>query len=140
VDPTTRGRKAHLALAWYYYARSDCTLDTCELHVGYSSSSNGGRSWSRPLHLAGPMKVAWLAPTASGFMAGDYISTSIVPGTRRAFPFFAVAGRPSGGLLHEDMFTAALRVTGGGIRLQPGTAAARGRAPAHPGASASTAF
>jgi hypothetical protein len=86
------------------------------------------------------MKVAWLAPTASGFMAGDYISTSIVPGTRRAFPFFAVAGRPSGGLLHEDMFTAALRVTGGGIRLQPGTAAARGRAPAHPGASASTAF
>jgi hypothetical protein len=140
VDPTTSGRKAHLALAWYYYARSDCTLDTCELHVGYSSSGNGGRSWSRRLHLAGPMSVAWLAPTASGFMAGDYISTSIVPGTRRAFPFFAVAGPSSGGLLHEDMFTAALRVTGGGIRLQPGTAAARGSAPAHAGASAPTAF
>ena len=128
VDPTTSGRHAHLALAYYYYPRSDCTVETCELNVGYVSSVNAGRSWSRPTHLAGPMNVTWLAPTASGYMAGDYISTSIVPGTRRAFPLFAAASPPTGTLLHENMYTARMSVTGGGVRA--GTEAARGRAAA----------
>jgi hypothetical protein len=139
VDPTTSGRHAHLALAYYYYPQTNCTVDSCQLHVGYVSSINAGRSWSRPVHLAGPMNVTWLALTASGYMAGDYISTSIVPGTPRAFPFFAVAGAPAGGLLHEDMYTANVRVNGGGIRA--GKQVVRGHArPARPGAPRPTAF
>jgi hypothetical protein len=139
VDPATAGARAHLALAYYYYPQSDCTLDTCELHVGYVSSRNGGHSWSQPTHLAGPMKVGWLAPTASGFMAGDYISTSIVPGTPKAFPFFAVATPPTGSLLHEDMFTASLRVTGGPVTAATGTT--QSPAPtARPGPRTRTAF
>jgi len=141
VDPTTAGRKAHLALAYYYYPQSACTLDTCELHVGYVSSRNGGRSWSKPTHLAGPMNVGWLAPTASGFMAGDYVSTSIVPGTPNAFPLFAVATAPTGTLLHEDMFTASLRVTGGSIPAgAAGAAAQRPAAAPQPGARTRTSF
>jgi BNR repeat-like domain len=128
VDPTTSGRHAHLALAYYYYPQSDCTVETCELHVGYVSSVNAGRSWSRPTHLAGPMNVTWLALTASGYMAGDYISTSIVSGTRRAFPLFAAASPPTGDLLHENMYTARMAVSGGGVRA--GTEAVHGRGPA----------
>jgi hypothetical protein len=127
VDPTTSGGHAHLALGYYYNPQANCTVATCKLNVGYVSSADGGKAWSRPAHLAGPMKVTWLAPTSSGFMAGDYMSTSIVPGTPAAFPVFADAFRPTGSLLHENMYTSLQVVTGGG-RLA-GTAPVRGRAP-----------
>ena len=46
-------------------------------------------------------------------MVGDYISTSFSEG--KAFPFFVVAGAPSGGQLNEALSTvkAGLVVTGG---------------------------
>lgn len=127
VDPATSGGHAHLALGYYYYPQANCTVATCQLNVGYVSSADGGKAWSSPVHLAGPMKVTWLAPTSSGYMAGDYMSTSIVPGTPAAFPVFADAFRPAGSLLHENMYTSPQQVTGGG-RLA-GTAPVRGHAP-----------
>jgi hypothetical protein len=127
VGPATSGTHAHLALGYYYYPQAKCTVATCKLNVGYVSSANGGKTWSRPAHLAGPMKLAWLAPTSSGHMAGDYMSTSIVPGTSRAFPVFADAFRPTGSLRHENMYTSLQPVTGGGRTAS--TAPVRGRAP-----------
>jgi hypothetical protein len=97
----------------YYYPQANCTFTTCQLNVGYISSANGGRSWSRPLHVAGPMMLGWLAPTSSGYMAGDYCATAIGPGTLAAFPLFAAAGPPTGTVLDENTYIAYVPVTGG---------------------------
>jgi hypothetical protein len=125
VDPATAGPHAHLALTYYYYPQANCTFATCQLDVGYTSSANGGATWSAAIHVAGPMMLGWLAPTSSGYMAGDYIATAIVPGTRAAYPVFAAAGPPTGTLLHENIYTAPLHVTGGSLQASAAPAAVR---------------
>jgi hypothetical protein len=94
VDPTTRGKSAHLALTYYFYPVANCTTSTCKLKVGYVSSVDGGATWTIPVKLAGAMKVSWIAATSQGRMVGDYISSSFVGGT--PVPAFAVATAPSG--------------------------------------------
>lgn len=107
VDRSTAGHSAHLGLAYYYYPNINCTFDTCQLNVGFISSTNGGASWSSAKQLAGPMNLTWLPLTTLGFMVGDYISTSIVPGTDDAFPVFAVAQAPRGTATCSDPMTGA---------------------------------
>ncbi len=114
VDTGSSGDHARLALTYYSYSKADCNTATCELSVGFISSRSGGAAWSTAKTLAGPMKVDWLANTSQGRMVGDYISTSFLNG--RAFPLFAVAGPPTGGLFDEAMAT----VPGGlAVGLQP---------------------
>ncbi len=118
VDRSTSGHNAHLGLTYYYYPHANCTVSTCQLKVGFISSTNGGTSWSKSEQLAGPMNLTWLASTSQGFMVGDYISTSIVPGDDDATPVFEVAFTPSGGLLHENTYTTpedVLKMVGGTI-------------------------
>jgi hypothetical protein len=93
----------HIALAYYYYPVANCSASTCQLHVGFSFSANGGGSWSPPQTLAGPMMLSWLANTSQGRMVGDYMSTSYVGAN--AFPVFASATAPVGGVFQEHMFT-----------------------------------
>jgi hypothetical protein len=114
VDKTTSGSTAHLALAFYYFANTNCTNSTCQLYAGFISSINGGTSWSSKVQLAGPMSLTWLANTDSGYMTGDYISTSIVGS--QAFPGIAVASAPQHGKLAEAIDTAALNVVAGSQR------------------------
>jgi hypothetical protein len=113
VDKSTSGSTAHIGLAFYFYPVADCTTSTCQLDVGFVSSTDGGNAWSAKIQLAGPMNVTWLANTTQGFMVGDYISTSFPGGN--AFPVFAVATAPSGGVFNEAMFTVSggLGITGG---------------------------
>jgi hypothetical protein len=127
VDRTTAGNSAHLALAFYYFTQANCALTACSLNVGFVSSVNGGKSWSRSERLAGPMKLTWIAQTSQGRMVGDYISTSIVPHHFNAIPVFAVAFPPTpatltcgdpGSTCNEATFTTAegwQRVVGGNI-------------------------
>lgn len=115
VDKNTAGSQAHLALAYYYFANTNCTNTTCQLYAGFVSSVNGGASWSSNVQLAGPMSLKWLAKTTDGYMTGDYISTSIVGG--QAFPAIAVAFVPQHKKLQEFIYTAALNVVGGPIRV-----------------------
>jgi hypothetical protein len=122
VDPRTSGARAHLALTYYTYPNANCTVATCELDVGFTSSRDGGASWSAPQVLAGPMRLNWLADTSQGRMVGDYISTSFVHG--RAVPLFAQAGPPSGGLFDEGMATVR-----GGLPVGPGDRRASGARP-----------
>lgn len=112
VDSHTAGDHARLALTYYTYPRADCTVATCELNVGFVSSVDGGATWSEPRELAGPMRLDWLPITIQGLMVGDYISTSFMH--KRAFPFFAVANPPTGGLYDQAIATASggLRVVG----------------------------
>ena len=105
VDSATSGSTAHLALAYYSYPQASCSSSTCQLDIGFVSSSDGGASWSAPGQLAGPLTLGWLPNTSQGRMVGDYISTSFVGGT--AQPVFALANAPSGGVFDEAIYTTA---------------------------------
>ncbi len=95
VDPTTSGASARLALIYYYYSNANCRTSTCQLNVGSSRSNDGGATWTPGSHVAGPMHLTWLPLTSSGYMVGDYFSTSFVDHT--PYPVFAVAAPPSSG-------------------------------------------
>lgn len=103
VDRTTSGSTAHLGLAYYYYPVSSCSSSTCQLDVGFTSSTNGGSTWSAKNQLAGPMTLTWLANTTQGFMVGDYISTSTANGT--AHPVFEVASPNNGSIFNEATYS-----------------------------------
>lgn len=96
VDKSTSGSTAHLVLAFYYYPVSSCNSSTCQLDIGYSSSTDGGGHWTSTTNITGPMTLSWLANTTQGRMVGDYISTSF-NSSGTAFPVFADASTPTGG-------------------------------------------
>lgn len=116
VDATTSGSSAKIAVAYYRYPTSSCTASTCQLTIGYTSSTNGGTSWSTPTQLAGPMTLSWLASTSQGVMVGDYIATSVVSGV--AWPAMVIAAAPSGSTFNEALYeaTGGLQITGGALR------------------------
>lgn len=122
VDPATSGATAHLGLAYYYHPVANCTTSSCQLDVGYVSSTDGGTTWTAPTQLAGPMSHSWLASTTQGTMVGDYISTSFSGGA--AHPVFAVASAPSGTVFNEAMYTpsAGLAAAAGSTVAPPATA------------------
>jgi hypothetical protein len=103
VDNSTSGSSAHLVVTFYFYPNANCSAATCQLDVGFSTSADGGATWSSNAQLAGPMTLTWLPSTTQGVMVGDYISTSF-SGTP-AYPAFAVASAPSGGVFDEATFT-----------------------------------
>jgi hypothetical protein len=103
VDRSTSGTTARLGLAYYFYPNTACTVTTCQLSVGFTSSANGGQTWTAAQTLAGPMTLSWLADTNQGLMVGDYISTSYVNG--KAHPVFAVASANNATVFNEAMFT-----------------------------------
>jgi hypothetical protein len=125
VDRSTSGSSARLGLTYYFYPNRSCTAATCQLDVGFISSTNGGASWSPATQLAGPMTLSWLANTSQGRMVGDYISTSIRSGAN-AFPVIAVALAPSGSTFNEAMYvpTGGLAVAGGARQAVTGPVAA----------------
>ncbi len=102
ADSATSGGSAHLALTYYFYPQTACTVANCQLEVGAVSSSDGGNSWSAPTTLAGPMQLAWLPSTSSGAMVGDYAATAFANG--HAYGVFAVAQANSGGTFNEAIF------------------------------------
>jgi hypothetical protein len=119
VDRSSSGGSARIGLTYYFYPNRSCTVATCQLDVGFISSTNGGASWSTATQLAGPMTLSWLANTSQGRMVGDYISTSVRNGTN-AFPTIAVANAPSGSTFDEAMYvpTGGLGISGGARRAR----------------------
>ncbi|MBA3943492.1 MAG: exo-alpha-sialidase [Herpetosiphonaceae bacterium] len=117
VDKSSSGSTAHVGLAYYYYPVANCTMATCELNVGFISSTDGGATWSAPTQLTGPIKLAWIANTTQGRMVGDYISTSFSRG--KAYPVFSVGKATLGGNFRQSLTTVA-----NGLTIQGGTAAA----------------
>ncbi|MFL5662229.1 MAG: hypothetical protein ACJ8BW_12895 [Ktedonobacteraceae bacterium] len=108
-------------MAYYYYPNTRCSSSTCQLDVGFISSTNGGSTWSAATQLAGPMTLTWLANTSQGFMVGDYISTSFVNGT--AHPVFVVANPNNGSIFDEAMYSPS-----SGLAMRAGTHSAKGEA------------
>jgi len=103
VDRSTSGNSARLVVTFYYYPVSNCTTATCQLNVGFATSADGGATWTTNTKIAGPMTLTWLPNTTQGFMVGDYLSTSFSGAP--AYPAFALANPPSGGLFDEAMYT-----------------------------------
>ncbi len=112
VDSATAGRSAHLAVTYYYWGNAgSCDASTCQIYVGIATSINGGQAWSQRQTLAGPTTATWWANTEYGYMTGDYISTAIA--FNRAVTVVPVASAPTGTTLHQAMYAASVRVTGG---------------------------
>ena len=95
VDRNTSGSTIKVGVTYYYYPNVNCTSATCELRVGFISSSNGGTSWNPFIDVAGPMTLSWLPNTTQGRMVGDYISTSY-NASFQARGYFALANAPTG--------------------------------------------
>ena len=125
IDPATSGTGAHVAIHYYYYSQSACTVSTCQLSVGYISSANGGATWNAPVTLAGPMQLSWLPNSQNGLMVGDYIATVFTNGVPHGV--FALASANAGTTFDEAMFTAqGLTVAAKGRQLS-----AAGERPVH---------
>ena len=102
VDPATSGTTAHLTLAYYFFPVSNCG-NTCQLDVGFVTSSDGGQTWTAGKKIAGPMQLKWLPLSDNGYMVADYISVSYANGN--PFAVFAAAKAPTGAVLDEAMYT-----------------------------------
>ncbi len=102
ADPTTSGATAHLTIVYYYYPVANCGV-SCKLYVGFTTSQDGGQTWTAGAQIAGPMKLSWLPLSDNGYMVADYIGVSYVNGN--PFGVFPVAKGPSKGLLNENMYT-----------------------------------
>ena len=102
IDRTTSGKTAHLAVTYYYYPVASCN-NSCKLYVGYTTSENGGKTWTKGKELAGPMELSWLPETQNGLMVADYLAVAYANGN--PFGVFAVAKALSGGLFNEAMYT-----------------------------------
>ena len=109
ADRASFGSSARLALAYYYYPVSGCNVSTCQLTAGFVSSLDGGATWSAPKQISAPMNLSWIANTSQGRMVGDYVSTSFAGGY--AFPVFAIAKPPTGGVFSERAAAARFDVT-----------------------------
>ena len=104
ADPA---RPGHLGLVFAFFTPGSCARGTCTLEMGFTSSPDGGKTWTAAQRLdAQPMQMSWIAKTSQGRMVGDYFSTSFAGG--RVVPVFALAAAPSNGRLHEAIFAASL--------------------------------
>lgn len=103
IDPATSGAGAHVAIHYYYFPQSSCTLSTCQLIVGFISSANGGSTWNAPVTVAGPMQLGWLPNSQNGLMVADYIATAFTNGIPHGV--FAVAAANSAMTYDEAIYT-----------------------------------
>jgi hypothetical protein len=103
VDRSTSGKQAHITATYYYYPDSTCNDSSCQIDVGFTTSQDGGKTWTAGKKLAGPMKISWLPGSQNGPMLADYLSSSYVGG--KAFGVFMLAKAPSGGVLNEAAYT-----------------------------------
>jgi BNR repeat-like domain len=117
VDRTSGGSHTQLALTYYYDTNPACSGSTCQIQVGYTSSTDNGATWTAPATLSNPMQLGWLAPTNQGVMVGDYISTSFLAGQQRVIGVFATASAPApDGTLNEPMSAGLEQVRAGSNR------------------------
>jgi hypothetical protein len=103
VDPATSGTTAHITIVYYYYPTAKCTASTCQLDAGFTTSTDGGTTWTAGAKIAGPMKLAWLPVSDNGPMVADYVAVSYVNGN--PFGVFAAAQANVGTTFSEAIAT-----------------------------------
>jgi len=103
IDHSTSGKTAHITVTTYAYSNTNCSESTCELYVGFTTSQDGGNTWTAGKVLAGPMKLNWLPNSQNGLMVADYLSVSYANG--QPYGVFAVAKAPANGKFDQAMYT-----------------------------------
>jgi hypothetical protein len=98
-----RSSSGHLTSTYMYFKDASCSGDACLVYVGFTTSTDGGKTWTAGKELAGPMNISWLPQTFSGPMLADYLSTSYVNGN--PFGVFMVAKAPNGSVLNQAAYT-----------------------------------
>jgi hypothetical protein len=98
-----------MAMTYYYYPVSNCG-NNCQLTPGFSITNDGGQTWTANRRLGNPMQLSWLPNTFSGRMVADYVAT-VFPAGGRAFPIYALAFAPTGGLFHQAIYTSSYGYT-----------------------------
>jgi hypothetical protein len=96
VIAASPGSAGHLALYYYFYPKASCTQATCVIGAGFSSSVNGGSTWSTGQHLVTPFALSLLPDTTKGLMVGDYIGAAVT-GSGTAFGTLIIASKPAAG-------------------------------------------
>jgi BNR repeat-like domain len=108
IAPGKAGRPARLGLTYYLIANDGCRPARCRLTPYFTSSTSGGRTWTRPLRLYPAIRYRWLAQSPAGqAFIGDYTATAFVG--RVAYSAFAIATRPTRGRLHHSIAVARIR-------------------------------
>jgi Neuraminidase (sialidase) len=106
ADPA---RPGHLALV--YASSTGACGGVCRLGIGFTTSADGGATWSTPRRLdAQPFRTDWQPRAEGGRMVGDYFSTSFAGD--RVVPVFALATSPLSGRFREAVFAASLPASG----------------------------
>jgi hypothetical protein len=84
VDGSTGGKSTRLGVYYYYLPRVSCSVSTCRVFLGYTSSTNGGATWTKPKVIAGPMKLTSFGDGSPGGhiggFVGDYLGAAAIPG------------------------------------------------------------
>lgn len=124
ADPTANGK---LALFTYSYPVASCAFITgapldntqgaqCTPQLLYSSSTNGGASWSAPQTIATMQSLAILVRSSNGPDLGAYTSAAVVPAGKlkgKALSVFADAEPINGTEEHMSIPVDGLTIGGG---------------------------
>ena len=108
ADLLLGGGSAGLAVSYYYLSDATCdpTTTQCQLYAGFISSEDGGKTWSKPNQVSGPMQLTWLASTFAGYMVANELTSVYVNGMPQSA--FAVAKAPNAktGTFNEATYSA----------------------------------
>jgi hypothetical protein len=111
------GDDSHDGLAVNYYYLTDATCNptvtnaTCRLFAGFISSDDGGKSWSAPIQVSGPMNVLNLTSTEFGYFVANDITSIYVNGQPQGVYSIALPPDPKTGELNQSIYSA--RFSGG---------------------------
>ena len=100
VDKDANG---HLTTTYYSLRDAACGGNACRIDVGFTTSKDGGKTWTAGKQLAGPMQTSWLPNSLDGPMLADYLKSDYVGGN--PFGVFIVAKAPESGLFNEAAYT-----------------------------------
>jgi hypothetical protein len=100
VDKNANG---HLTTTYYSLRDAACGGNACRIDVGFTTSKDGGKTWTAGKQLAGPMQTSWLPNSLDGPMLADYLKSDYVGGN--PFGVFIVAKAPESGLFNEAAYT-----------------------------------
>jgi hypothetical protein len=120
ADRTTGGATAHLGVTFYFYPQASCTVNTCKLAAGYTSSTDGGATWTPIIALFGGISLKSLPLTTLGYMVGDYTSTAIAA-NHRAYTVIPIAAAGTCTLGQITSCKERMVAPGFGLPVAPGT-------------------
>jgi len=96
----------------YYYVLDGATCDPtsatgCQLYAGFISSRDGGKTWSNPTKVFGPMNIVKdLATTAFGYFVANDITAIYVNGHPQAVYSLGHSPDPNTGTLNQAIYSA----------------------------------